>query len=100
MPRFFRILTETLGLAPEAAIHRMTALPAQAFGIKDRGMLKEGAYADLVILDPKRWCDRATYAAPHQFSEGVEFVFVNGSPVLADGKINPTAPRRGRLLTR
>ncbi|MDO5462672.1 MAG: D-aminoacylase [bacterium] len=100
MPRFFRILTETLGLSPEAAIHRMTGLPAQAFGIPNRGVIREGAFADLVLLDPQQWQDRSTYANPHQFSTGVKDVFVNGSPVLAEGEINTAAPRRGRLLTR
>lgn len=100
MPRFFRVLTETLGLSPEVAIHRMTGLPAQAFGIPQRGVIREGAFADLVLLDPKQWNDVSTYAHPHQFSTGVKTVFVNGSPVLHEGKINSSAQRKGRLLTR
>lgn len=100
MPKFYHFLTERLGLRPEEAIYRMTGLPAMAFGIPQRGILREGAYADLVILDPTTWRDQATYLAPHQFSQGVETVFVNGSPVLDKGVLNPNAPRRGRLLER
>lgn len=100
MPKFFQYLTEKCKLTPEAAIYRMTALPASAFGIQNRGVLKEGAYADLVLLDPKQWKDASTYASPHVFSKGVQTVFVNGSPVLDKGVIHPAAPRRGRFLTR
>ncbi len=99
-PKFFRYLTEQLHLAPETAIHRMTGLPAQAFGIKDRGLIKAGAFADLVLLKPENWRDTATYAHPHSFSTGVSHVFVNGSPVFQNGTFNLDAPRRGRLLTR
>ncbi len=99
-PKYFRLLTENLHLPPEIAIHRMTGLPARAFGIKNRGEIKEGYAADLVLLDPSNWRDTATYAKPHSFSTGVNTVFVNGSPVLHNGALNPTAPRRGRLLTR
>ncbi len=99
-PTFYHLLTEKLHLAPETAIHRMTGLPAHAFGIARRGVIKEGYYADLTLLSPEKWRATATYAKPHSFSEGVNTVFVNGSPVLMNGQINPNAPRRGRLLTR
>ncbi len=99
-PRFFRLLTERLGLAPEAAIHRMTGLPAHAFGIPRRGLIREGYYADLVLLDPQTWRDAADYAHPHRFAQGVDTVLVNGSPVLMGGQLNPSAPRRGRFLER
>lgn len=99
-PEFFRTLTETLGLSPEAAIHRMTGLPAKAFGIRDRGVIREKAFADLVLLDPEAWRATATYAEPHAFARGVDTVVINGSPVFRGGQINPSAPRRGRFLER
>lgn len=99
-PRFFRTLTERLGVSPEAAIHRMTGLPAQAFGIPRRGVVKEGCFADLTLVDPAAWRDTADYAHPHRFATGVDTVLVNGSPVFMGGQLNPSAPRRGRLLER
>ena len=99
-PRFFRLLTERLGVPPEEAIRRMTGLPAQAFGLPHRGTVCEGNYADLVLIDPEAWRDCADYAHPHRFAQGVDTVFVNGSPVLMGGQINPSAPRRGRFLER
>lgn len=99
-PKFFHYLTDILHLAPEAAIHRMTALPAQAFGIQQRGLIREGYFADLVLLNPQTWRDTATYTHSHAFATGVDTVLINGSPVLCGGQINPTAPRRGAFLTR
>jgi N-acyl-D-amino-acid deacylase len=67
------------GLFPlQEAVRRMTALPAQVFGLADRGTLREGAYADLVLFDPERVRDRATYTEPRQPAEGIRRVFVNG----------------------
>ena len=99
-PRFFRTLTERLGETPEAAIHRMTSLPAEAFAIPQRGLLREGYYADIALIDPAAWRDTADYARPHSFAQGVDTVFVNGSPVFMGGQLNPSAPRRGRFLAR
>lgn len=99
-PEFFRVLTQELGIAPEKAIHRMTGLPAQAFGIPKRGLIKEGYVADLVLLNPTAWQAHADYLHPHTFSTGVDTVFVNGSPIFMGGQLNPMAPRAGRFLTR
>lgn len=99
-PRFFRTLTERLGLPPEEAIRRMTGLPAQAFGIPRRGLVREGYFADLALIDPEAWRDAADYARPHRFARGVDTVLVNGSPVFLGGQPNPSAPRRGRFLER
>lgn len=99
-PRFFHILTQRLGFSPAEAIHRMTGLPAEAFGIPGRGVVREGAFADLVLLDPASWVDHADYAHPHRFAHGVDSVFVNGAPVFVGGQFNPSAPRRGRFLER
>ncbi len=62
----------------EEAIRRMTSLPAQKFGFKDRGLLREGFKADIVIFDPEKVIDKATYKLPHAYSEGFSEVIVNG----------------------
>ena len=82
----------------EDAIRRMTSLPARTFGFRDRGLVREGLAADLVLFDPKRVQDKATYQNPYQYSEGLDFVFVNGVPVVDEGKIQDTCP--GRVLRR
>jgi N-acyl-D-amino-acid deacylase len=99
-PKYFKTLTERLGIAPEEAIRRMTSLPAEAFEIPKRGVIREGYYADLVLLNPQLWKDTADYQCSHAFSLGVDTVMVNGSPVLRGGQLNPSMPRRGRFLTR
>ena len=102
-PRFFRLLTGRIdGFAAicsdEEAIRRMTALPAEIFGLKGRGVIREGAFADLVVLDRTRFRETATYTHPHRFSEGVEKVFVNGALAYDNGVFTPN--RRGRFLER
>jgi len=99
---FARVLghyTRELGVLtlPEA-IRRMTSLPASTFGLTDRGVLEPGHAADLVVLDPERVADRATFAEPHQLSVGVRDVLVNGVLALRDGE--PTGARPGRALRR
>ena len=78
----------------------MTSLPAQAFEIPKRGLIREGFYADLVLLNPNTWRDTADYQRPHCFATGIDTVMVNGSPVLQGGQLNPSATRRGAFLTR
>jgi N-acyl-D-amino-acid deacylase len=85
-------------LSLEDAIRRMTSLPARTFGLKDRGVLREGMAADLVIFDPAQVADKATYSKPHQYSQGFDFVAVNGRLVVDEGKL--TAMRPGRTLRR
>ncbi len=80
----------------EDAIRKMTSLPAQTFRLRDRGLLREGYWADLVIFDPDKVSDRATFDKPHQYSEGFSYVLVNGEPVVAEGK--HTAARPGKIL--
>jgi N-acyl-D-amino-acid deacylase len=70
----------------EDAIRKMTSLPAQRMGIQDRGLLKEGMYADITIFNPNTIIDKATYVDPHQFSVGVDYVLVNGQIVVEKGK--------------
>jgi N-acyl-D-amino-acid deacylase len=99
---FARVLghyTRDLGLMTlSEAVRRMTSLPASTFGLLDRGVIEPGHVADLVVLDPDRIGDRATFADPHQLSVGVRDVVVNGVLALRDGK--PTGARPGRRLRR
>ena len=81
-------------LTLEAAIHKMTSLPAQTFRLKDRGVLKPGAWADVVIFDPATVMDKSTFDDPIHFSEGFSHVLVRGVPVLRDGKMTGTRPGR------
>jgi N-acyl-D-amino-acid deacylase len=80
------------------AIHAATGLPAKILGVPDRGLLREGAFADVIVFDPDTIRDLATYERPHAYSVGVDYVFVNGKAALAKGK--PTADRHGRVLLR
>jgi dihydroorotase/N-acyl-D-amino-acid deacylase len=80
----------------EDAIRKMTSLPAQRLGLTDRGILRPGAYADVTVFDPAKVIDRATFEAPHQFSEGIVYVFVNGRPVVDEGRVTDYLP--GRIL--
>ncbi len=80
---------------PEA-IRKMTSLPAQRLGWKDRGVIREGAFADLVLFDPATVIDRSTFAKPFELPSGIEKVFVNGELVWDAGK--PTGSRPGRVL--
>jgi N-acyl-D-amino-acid deacylase len=79
---------EVIGLAH--AIRSMTSLPATVFGIADRGLLRPGAQADVVVFDLERIRDRATYADPHQLAEGVVHLLVNGKLALTDGQVTGT----------
>jgi N-acyl-D-amino-acid deacylase len=78
----------------EEAIRRMTSLPAENLGIRGRGRLEEGYYADLVLFDTDRILDNATFEFPHQYATGVEHVFINGVQVLAGGKHTGALPGR------
>ena len=70
----------------EDAVRRMTAIPAARFGLTDRGQIREGAFADLVLFDPATVADRATHENPHQVPVGIEHVFVNGVEILSRGQ--------------
>ncbi len=78
----------------EEAIRRLTSLPAKNLRIKKRGLLKNGYYADVVIFDPKKIKDNATFQKPHQYATGMIHVFVNGQQVLKDGEHTGALPGR------
>lgn len=80
----------------EEAIRKMTSLAANRVGLKERGILKPGFYADVVIFDPAKVIDKATFENPHQYSEGIEVVIVNGQPVWENGKFTGNLP--GKVL--
>ena len=80
----------------EEAVRKMTWSTAQILGLRDRGMVKEGMFADLVIFDAATIIDHATFSAPHQLSSGVRDVFVNGVAVWRNGK--RTSAKPGRAL--
>ena len=78
------------------AIRTATGLPAEIIGLEDRGLIEEGQWADVIAFDPTRIRDRATYRKPHRYSEGIEWVLVNGEVVVDSGKVN--GHRAGRVL--
>jgi putative CocE/NonD family hydrolase len=83
-------------LSLSAAIRKLSSLPATNLGLDHRGFVREGYYADVVVFDPQTIADRATYQKPHQYSVGMEHVFVNGVQVLKDGE--HTGAKPGRAL--
>jgi N-acyl-D-amino-acid deacylase len=85
-------------LSLEKAIHKMSGQPAQRFGMSDRGRIAEGLAADLVVFDPATMADHATWQEPRAAASGVEWVLVNGVPVVQQGE--PTGQLPGRVLQR
>ena len=82
------------GVSLEEAVRRMTSLPADNIGIRDRGRLARGFFADVVVFDPANVQDHATFEDPHRYSTGVHHVFVNGEQVVADGEHSGAKPGR------
>jgi dihydroorotase/N-acyl-D-amino-acid deacylase len=103
-PRSYGTFARVLGvyvrekqiLTLQDAIRRMSGMPAQRLKFGDRGLLRPGMKADIVVFDPAKVADKATFERPHQYSVGFEDVVVNGKLVLRDGKV--TAERPGRVL--
>jgi N-acyl-D-amino-acid deacylase len=94
-PRILRkYVREEHKLTLEDAIRKFSALPAGDMRIADRGVLKAGMWADLVVFDPETIRDLATFEEPNQLSEGMRFVLVNGVPVIEDGKMTGKLPGR------
>jgi N-acyl-D-aspartate/D-glutamate deacylase len=80
----------------EFAVHKMTGLPAANVGLKQRGLVREGYFADLTIFDPKTVIDRATFEEPNQYPVGINFVIVNGQIEVDQGQRTPA--QGGRVL--
>jgi N-acyl-D-amino-acid deacylase len=105
-PRAYGTFPRTLGryvrdeqvLTLEQAVHKMSGMPAARLGLTDRGVLKEGAFADVVVFDAARVADAATFDAPHQYAVGIDYVFVNGVAAVEGGRF--TDIRAGRVLRR
>ncbi len=98
-PRVLGRYVREKGLLPlEAAVHRMTGLAAKTFRLKERGLLRPGCFADLVVFDPASVIDLATYEEPERPAAGIRGVFVNGAPVW--GEAGSSGARPGRFLAR
>jgi len=105
-PRWYGTFPRILGryvreegvLSLEEAVRKMTSLPAQKLGLHDRGLIREGMHADITVFDPTEVSDRATFAQPHQYPQGIEYVFVNGRVVVERGEHTGALP--GRVLRR
>ena len=105
-PRWYGTFPRVLGryvreegvLSLEEAIRKMTSMPASAIGLTDRGVIAEGMAADLVVFDPETVLDRATFEDPHQYPEGIDFVVVNGTVTLEEGRYLDERP--GLVLRR
>jgi dihydroorotase/N-acyl-D-amino-acid deacylase len=96
-PRILRkYVREEHSLTLEDAIRKFSALPAQQMRIADRGVLKEGMWADVTVFDPATIHDVATFENPNQVSVGMEYVLVNGVPVISEGKMTNALP--GKVL--
>ena len=96
-PRILRkYVREEHKLSLEDAIRKFTSLPAGRIRLAERGLIKQGLWADIVVFDPAEVSDKATFDAPNQLSVGMQWVLVNGVPVIADGKM--TGARPGKVL--
>jgi len=101
-PRAYGTFARVLGryvrdeglLSLEQAVHKLSGLPAANLGLRERGLLREGYYADVVVFDPRTIQDHATFEEPHQYATGVLHVFVNGEQVLRDGEHTGALPGR------
>ena len=85
-------------LTVENAVRSSTSLPAQILGLRDRGLLQEGHHADIVVFDPERIQDTATFFEPHQYAEGIDYVMVNGVFVVEEGQLTWKKP--GIVITK
>ncbi len=103
-PRVFGAFPRVLGkyvreenvMPLEEAIRKMTSRPAEVFKVKERGLLKPGYFADVTIFNPDTIIDKGTYVEPRQYPEGIEYVFVNGTLAVKEGK--PTDATSGKVL--
>ncbi|HDI12200.1 MAG TPA: D-aminoacylase [Candidatus Bathyarchaeota archaeon] len=93
-----RYVREEKVLTLQDAIRKMTSFPAQKLGLKDRGLIKEGMWADITIFNPRKITDKATFTAPHQYPEGIKYVIINGKIVIEKGEHTKEKP--GKVLRR
>ncbi|SDF19041.1 N-acyl-D-amino-acid deacylase family protein [Sporolituus thermophilus] len=93
-----KYVREEKALSLEAAVRKMTAKPAEVFRIKDRGLLKPGYYADIVVFNPDTVIDRGTFIEPAQYPDGIEYVLINGRVAVEKGKQNQVLA--GKVLRR
>ncbi len=91
-PKFLKDTIATNSLPLEDAVFKLTGGPAAKLGLKRRGTIKVGNFADLVLFDTRTMSDAATYQNPYQYARGIAYVFVNGRPVVADGKLTGNLP--------
>ena len=105
-PRYYGTFPRVLGryvrekkvLSLEQAVHKMTGLPARKLHLTDRGLLKKGYQADIVVFDKNRIADTATFENPNQYPSGIHFVLVNGEAVISNGEHTGRLP--GKFLKR
>jgi len=76
----------------------MTGMPAKRLGLTSRGCIRVGCFADITVFDPATISDKGTFTQPHQYPVGIDWVIVNGTPVVADGRFTDARP--GRVLRR
>ncbi|MEM0095436.1 MAG: D-aminoacylase [Candidatus Bathyarchaeia archaeon] len=96
-PRVFKRYVNELGvLTLEEAVRKMTSFPACKLGLFDRGLIRKGMWADIVVFNPKEVSDEATYADPHRYPKGIEYVIVNGEIVIEKGEHKKVLP--GKVL--
>lgn len=103
-PRYYGTFPRVLGhyvrdekvLSLEEAVKKTTSITAERFGLNDRGVIREGAWADLVLFNAQTVADRATYNDPHQYPEGIPYVIVNGEVVIDQGEHTGALP--GQVL--
>ncbi|MBM3496766.1 MAG: amidohydrolase family protein, partial [Armatimonadetes bacterium] len=93
-----RYVRELRVLRLEDAVRKMTLLPATVYRLQDRGMIRPGAWADVVVFDPATVADRATYDQPHQYATGMRYVLVNGVPAVENDTYTGAKP--GKALRR
>jgi N-acyl-D-aspartate/D-glutamate deacylase len=96
-PRFLeKYVKKEFLISWEEAIYKITYGPAQKLGLKNRGLVKKGYWADLVLINPEKLADKSTFENPYQYPQGIEYVLVNGETAIENGYY--TGKRAGAIL--